>query len=149
MSVRTALVLIISISLVASIAGCSGKSVTAETPTTMANSTRPDIIDSIPETSVDTIIPTTIQETSVADNRPTILIGLDGGFNPLTLTIEVGDTVNLENDDCCNPHTVNSNFPFADTIDPGLTGNVTFNRAGKYTLWIDNDLSVIGTVNVG
>jgi plastocyanin len=64
------------------------------------------------------------------------------------MTVAAGTTVNLENDDCCNPHAVNSNYPFNQTMDPGLTGSVTFNRAGKYTLWIDNNLSVVGTITV-
>ena len=146
--------LTVSLVLIASVAACSGKHVSSTAATPAADTTLPvgalSTITSPTDSPPNTVIPIYILDAQPAatSNLPTILIGLDGGFDPLAMTVKAGITVNLENDDCCNPHTVNSNMPFSKTIDPGLTESVTFARAGIYNLWIDNNLSVIGTITV-
>jgi len=154
MPVKNALILTVSLVLILSVAACSGKPVSSTAATSATDTSLPvgalSTITYTTDAPVDTVIPIYVSgtQTPATGNVPTILIGLDGGFNPLTMTVAEGTTVNLENDDCCNPHTVNSSYPFAQTVDPGLTGSVTFGKTGRYTLWIDNDQSVIGTITV-
>jgi len=154
MPVKNALILTLSLVFIISVAACSGKPVssTASAPATDAGltvtvpNTTPSQIDTHVNTG--TTVSDSAVGTDVAAHIPTILIGLDGGFDPLTMTVTAGTTINFENDDCCNPHTVNSNYPFAKTMDPGLTGGVIFVSPGKYTLWIDDNQSVVGAVTV-
>ncbi|GEM_PF-2915670 len=154
MPVKNVLFLAVGLGCIFSVAACSGKPVSSTAPAPAAATNLPatglktTASQINTQVSTDITVSITAAGTEVAAHIPTIIIGLDAGFDPLTMTVTAGTIVNLENDDCCNPHMVNSNYPFATNIDPGLTGSVTFISPGKYTLWIDDNHSVVGTITV-
>ena len=76
------------------------------------------------------------------------MIGEDGIFNTLKLTIAVDTTVNFKNDDCCNPHKVTIDTLFTKNIPLSSATSFTFNKAGKYIFWIDDNQLVTGTIIV-
>jgi hypothetical protein len=70
-------------------------------------------------------------------------------FSTLSLTVGVGAIVDFINNDCCNTHKINSDYPFSKNMDASATVNFTFAKAGKYMFWLDSIQWVYGTITVG
>jgi hypothetical protein len=85
---------------------------------------------------------------SITDNRPSIIIGEGGIFNTLKLTIAVDTSVNFRNDDCCSPHKVTIDTLFTKNIPLSWAISLTFDKAGKYIFWIDDNQLDTGTIIV-
>ena len=83
-----------------------------------------------------------------AENNPTIVIGVDGIFYPMTLTVSAGTKVDFKNEDCCNYHKLWSDAPFTMNMDPLALIPFTFAKAGTYKFWLDGVQWVYGTVTV-
>jgi plastocyanin len=81
-------------------------------------------------------------------DEPTIIIGADGVFDPASLTVKAGTEVSFLNEDCCNWHTINCDFPFSKKMEASGTARFTFTKAGKYIFWLDQTQWVYGTLTV-
>ena len=167
MLVKNVGLLIMSLAFIASAIGCSSKPATytavsitssaatninasAFIPVSTTNSfTNPlTTFATTLVTSTAATISTTTPLPSITDKSPTIIIGEDGIFNTLNLTIAVDTKVNFKNDDCCNPHKVTIDTLFTKNIPLSSAINFTFDKAGKYIFWIDDYRLVTGTIIV-
>jgi plastocyanin len=99
-------------------------------------------------TGTGTATPSTAPSSLTPKDEPTIVIGADGVFDPASLTVKAGTEVSFLNEDCCNWHTINCDFPFSKKMEASGTARFTFTKPGKYIFWLDQTQWVYGTITV-
>jgi plastocyanin len=133
-------------------AGCAGAGAIASTVQT---SNPPATEQSTTPASLPASAPTSTTAGSTADsglppaeNNPTIVIGVDGVFYPMTLSVSAGTKVDFKNEDCCNYHKIFSDAPFTMNMDPLALIPFNFDKPGTYKFWLEGVQWVYGTVTV-
>lgn len=115
--------------------------------TPAATSTSPTTTAAAPSSTPEPIV-TGEPSLPAAENNPTIVIGVDGIFYPMSLTVSAGTKVDFKNEDCCNYHKLWSDAPFTMNMDPLALIPFNFNKPGTYKFWLDGVQWVYGTVTV-
>ena len=137
-------------------AGCAGVlDVTSTVKTTNHTASVIPTISSLaittPSVSLTTpAVPTTTPDYSLptVEDNPTIVIGVDGVFYPMSLTVSTGTKVDFKNEDCCNYHKLLSDAPFTMNMDPLALIPFNFDKTGTYKFWLDGVQWVYGTITV-
>ena len=124
--------------LVAGAAGCSSQDHTSSAGTT--------------PTATPTQAATTAPPTGAAGGKTTVVHALQGNtFSPTSLTLKVGDTVKVVDDDPITPHNfVVDGVGGSQAMQKGDTFSLTFPTAGSYDFvcTYHADLGMTGTVTV-
>lgn len=135
------LVVVVSLTLVAFVAGCKPNvqtTTTSTTPTT-GSTAPPTTTSTAPPT---TTTPPTTQTTATGTIPPTsttstgqAIITINGGvFFPATLRIVRGTTVQFQNQDH-DTITIVSDFPFSVIIPIGGSADIVLDKAGTFLYW--------------
>jgi hypothetical protein len=156
-------IVVLFVSLTASLAGCASKTETPAITTSPAPAvtTTAGTTAAVPALTTATVAKTSaapvttksapITGTSTgspADGGPTMILGASGALIPNTITVLKGGKLNFLNEDCCNGYTLHCDYPFNLELGPSATMSFVFTKTGKYNFWVDENTTFVGSVTV-